>query len=283
MSSSQEHKTFHKASRQGCSRAALWPSAGRARCRLAQARERSRTAPQQRQAPREMQTGQSIRACLRREVPADHEARSQASAGPRPGSRSRTSKAKPRQDAAGTAAGRGVVRTQKHSFGGGRPWKPKRNANHDRPTLRCSERADSCGLATWSGERPPAQCQEGKEHSSEWCWAVQQTTHQRVNAGRTTVDDRGNRAVQSPTKSAECRPLRERLSDEAFLTTHKSGHAHGTAECTTMPRSASTTQSSRALEDTSTRAGRGGVRRTRGSARGGGRESSKQEHTAMTV
>ena len=102
--------------------------------------ERSRTAPQQRQAPRDMQTGQSIRACLRREVPADHEARSQASAGPLLGSRSRTSKAKPRQDAAGTAAGRGVVRTHKHSFGGSRPWKPKRNADHDRSTLRCSER-----------------------------------------------------------------------------------------------------------------------------------------------
>ena len=39
VSSSQEHKSFHKASRQGCSRAAPWPGAERARCRLAQARE----------------------------------------------------------------------------------------------------------------------------------------------------------------------------------------------------------------------------------------------------
>ena len=41
----------------------------------AQAREEHKT-PQQ-QAPPDMQTGQSIRACLRREVPADHEAHSQ--------------------------------------------------------------------------------------------------------------------------------------------------------------------------------------------------------------
>ena len=41
------------------------------------------------------------------------------------------------------------------------------------------------------------------------------------------MDDRGNRAAQSLTKGAECRPSRERLSDEAFPTTHKSGHAHG--------------------------------------------------------
>ena len=42
----------------------------------AQAREEEHKTPQQ-QAPPDMQTGQSIRACLRREVPADHEAHSQ--------------------------------------------------------------------------------------------------------------------------------------------------------------------------------------------------------------
>ena len=43
----------------------------------AQAREEEHKTPQQKQAPPDMQTGQSIRACLRRGVPADHEAHSQ--------------------------------------------------------------------------------------------------------------------------------------------------------------------------------------------------------------
>ena len=47
---------------------------------------------QQVQAPPDMLTGQSIRTCLRRKVPTDHEAHS--------------------QDAAGTAAGTSVVRTR---------------------------------------------------------------------------------------------------------------------------------------------------------------------------
>ena len=111
-------------------------------------------------------------------------------------------------------------------------------------------------------QRPPAQCQDGEEHSSEWRWAVQQTTRQRVIARRTTVDDRGKRAVQSPTKGAECRPSRQRLSDEAFPATQKSGHTRGPAEFTTMPRSATTNQRNHALEETaSSRAERGGVRR----------------------
>ena len=41
VSSSEEHKTFHKASRWGYSRAATGRGAGRARCRLARARERA--------------------------------------------------------------------------------------------------------------------------------------------------------------------------------------------------------------------------------------------------
>ena len=43
----------------------------------AQAQEEHKT-PQQKQAPPDMQTGQSIRACLRRGVPADHEAHSRS-------------------------------------------------------------------------------------------------------------------------------------------------------------------------------------------------------------
>ena len=41
VSSSEEHKTFHKASRWGYSRAATGRGGGRARCRLARARERA--------------------------------------------------------------------------------------------------------------------------------------------------------------------------------------------------------------------------------------------------
>ena len=67
MSRSDLHKTFNKASRWGHSRAATARGAGRARCGL---REHGR---QQEQAPPDMLTGQSIRACLRREVPTDHE------------------------------------------------------------------------------------------------------------------------------------------------------------------------------------------------------------------
>ena len=142
-------------------------------------------------------------------------------------------------------------------FGGAAAQRPKRNEylDHDRPTLRCSEREQA--RAEWRrGSQEPEgpssvtndlrhRAQEGQEHSSEWRWAVQQTTRQRVSAGRTTVDDRGNRAVQSPTKGAECRPSRQRLSDEAFPATHKSGHTRGTAEFTTMPRSATTNQRNR--------------------------------------
>ena len=78
MSSSEEQKTFYKASRWGYSPAATRRGAGRARCRFARARVRAKWLYQQQQAPPDMQTGKSIRARLRREVPTDHEARSQA-------------------------------------------------------------------------------------------------------------------------------------------------------------------------------------------------------------
>ena len=70
VNSSGEHKTIHKASRWGYSRAAAGRGAGRARCRLARARKRAEKGLFQRQqAPPDMQTGQSENACLRREVP----------------------------------------------------------------------------------------------------------------------------------------------------------------------------------------------------------------------
>ena len=66
---------------------------------------------QQSQAPPDMLTGQSIRACLRRAVTTDHEAHS--------------------QDAAGIVVGTSVVRTLKQSFGGSALRRPKRK--HDEP------------------------------------------------------------------------------------------------------------------------------------------------------
>ena len=95
----REQKTFHKASRKGHSRAAT--GRGRWTCLLrvtAQARKEHET-PQQ-QAPPDMQTGQSIRACLRRGVPADHEAHSRS--------------------------GDNCEESQRLSFGGSRPRRPKR-------------------------------------------------------------------------------------------------------------------------------------------------------------
>ena len=75
MSSSEEHKTFYKAS--------PWdireqrPDAARAWCSRYEHGKRAERLFQQEQAPPDMLTGQSTRACLRREVPADHEAHSQ--------------------------------------------------------------------------------------------------------------------------------------------------------------------------------------------------------------
>ena len=76
-----EHKTFLKASRWVYSRAATGRGAGRARCRFARARVRAEWLYQQQQAPPDMMTGQSIRTCLRREVPTDHEAHSHTQRG----------------------------------------------------------------------------------------------------------------------------------------------------------------------------------------------------------
>ena len=77
----REHKTFLKASRWANSRAATGRGAGRAGCRFARARVRAEWLCQQQQAPPDMMTGQSIRTCLRREVPTDHEAHSHTQRG----------------------------------------------------------------------------------------------------------------------------------------------------------------------------------------------------------
>ena len=72
-----ERKTFHNSSRwvtiASSDRTRRWTCLLRV---TAQAREEDKT-PQQKQAPPDMQTGQSIRAFLRQGVPADHEAHSQ--------------------------------------------------------------------------------------------------------------------------------------------------------------------------------------------------------------
>ena len=70
-----------KASRWFFSRAATGRGAGCARCRFARARVRAEWFCQQQQAPPDMMTGQSIRTCLRREAPTDHEADSHTQRG----------------------------------------------------------------------------------------------------------------------------------------------------------------------------------------------------------
>ena len=82
VSSSEEHKTFHKASRCGFSRAATGRGAGRARCRLARARERAEKDSfndnRLHQTCRDRSI--SIRMSVSRSA-ADHEAHSQAQQG----------------------------------------------------------------------------------------------------------------------------------------------------------------------------------------------------------
>ena len=130
----------------------------------AQAREEEHKTPQQKQAPPDMQTGQSIRACLRRGVPADHEAHSRSG------------------DSCATTELRREC-TPKAEAGESQTM----GTNHDRPTRRCSEqtRAERRHGMT-SGTRP------GGEEGPPWTIA-------------------GNRAEQSPTKGAVCRPSRPRL------------------------------------------------------------------------
>ena len=86
-------------------------------------------------------------------------------------------------------------------------------------------------MATSSNEETMTSTHSGWR-GRRWCWSVQQTTRQRVP--QCTIA--GNRAEQSPTKGAVCRPSRHRLSDEVFPATHESGNTRGKAEFTTMPR-----------------------------------------------
>ena len=118
-----------------------------------------------------------------------------------------------------------------------------------------------------------------------WCWSVQQTTRQRVP--QCTIA--GNRAKQSPTKGAVCRPSRHRLSDEVFPATHESSNTRGTAEFTTMPRVKRQFKATELWRQRPLHAqraeGRGAsgagrppdhAQRTRGSARGRANSSSRQ-------
>ena len=78
-------------------------------------------------APPHMLTGQSVQACLRREVPTDREARGHTQ--------------------------RRQLRRVEQSLGGTAAWKPKRNTQSTiASTLRRSARADLCGMATWAQE-----------------------------------------------------------------------------------------------------------------------------------
>ena len=217
----------------------------------AQAREEEHKTPQQKQAPPDMQTGQSIRACLRRGVPADHEAHSRSgdsceesqrlSFGGSAPRRPKQGKAGPRQDAAKEAAGTSVarakqtrhayIRTQVGHLNRIMSAHDSRSHSHSgEPTEELSVRGPE-RLATWSNEETMTSKHSGWR-GRRWCWSVQQTTRQRVP--QCTIA--GDRAEQSPTKGAVCRPSRHRLSDEVFPATHESGNTRGTAEFTTMPR-----------------------------------------------
>ena len=151
MSSSWEHKTF-KASRWGHSRASTRRGAGRARCGL---HEHGR---QQEQAPPDMLTGQSIRACLRREVPTDHEPHSETQ-------RRQLRRVAPTElrrectpEAEAEQATHGRIRT------------PKRNS---RNTIAVMLKPFAGAFKLWKHGPPRTEPGGG----GEWCWSVQQTTH----------------------------------------------------------------------------------------------------------
>ena len=95
--------------------------------------------------------------------------------------------------------------------------------NHDRPTRRCSGRADSCRAATWDDLRRKA-----------------------GRGGRTTVDDRGETELSKARRKAQRADLRGRgSSDEVFPATHESGYRHGMAEYTTSLKSTPSTRAAR--------------------------------------
>ena len=86
-----------------------------------------------------MQTGQSTHSCLRREVPADHEAHSRS--------------------------GDSCEESQRLRFGGSAPRRPKRgkpdHGNEPRSPHTQMLRADSCRAATWDDLRHKAGREEG--------------------------------------------------------------------------------------------------------------------------
>ena len=91
----------------------------------AQAREEEHKTPQQ-QAPPDMQTGQSIRACLRREVPADHEAHSRS--------------------------GDSCEESQRLSFGGSAPRRPKQGKARPWQRTTIAPHADAQSRLVQSGD-----------------------------------------------------------------------------------------------------------------------------------
>ena len=190
--------------------------------------------------------------------------------------------------------------SQRLSFGGSAPRRPKQEAGPRQDAAkeaagtlqsRTRESRSHPHSGEPTGEPSPQRERTGQDddvmtstHSGwrgrRWCWSVQQTTRQRVPP--CTIA--GDRAEQSPTKGAVCRPSRHRLSDKVFPATHESGNTRGTAEFTTRPRVKQPSSGDNALYTRSAR--RGGERvvlgttrpraareeacgkRTRGSARG---------------
>ena len=138
MSSSEEHKTFNKASRWRHSRAATGCGAGRARC------GRHEHGKQQEQAPPDMRTGKSAQARLRREVPTEHEAHS------------RTQRQQLRKVA--------TTELQREST-------PQAGPQRERTRAGWRRRAGATKL--WKHGLPRTEPGWG----GEWCLSVQQTTH----------------------------------------------------------------------------------------------------------
>ena len=138
-----------------------------------------------------MMTGQSIRICLRREVPTDHEAHSHTQRGQL---RERVSYALSSRASAGLQPGGRSGNTTIQSRRVHDRGKPSRAKPDERcrtpfavqtfeaktPTTRRSQRRAKVDH-TWHGgvhdhaDDKHAQCLEGEESSSEWCWALQTT------------------------------------------------------------------------------------------------------------
>ena len=147
---------------------------------------------QQQQAPPDMMTGQSIRTCLRREVPTDHEAHShtyalsnRVSAGLQPGGRNGNTTIQSRRvhDRGKPSRAKPDERCRTpfaiQTFEAKTPT-TRRSQRRAKWTTRCT--AESTTMPTTRSEQSSgiiflhAQCLMGGESSSEWGWGLRDHT-----------------------------------------------------------------------------------------------------------